>query len=893
MKLGISALSMTITVCLLVVTSQSSAQQDETEATSDFFHQIRTERIQSDPLVEWKNFGPGMSGYNEEFWTHPTDTDVMFIGPDMHVSYGSWDDGKSWHTLKDPDGLGLEMKRVLDIEFSVQDANFGMAIDWNGWAYETTDRGRSWKKIKKLGRNHDAIGIEPNDAKSFEKGWYYEQQGTRHSELAVDPTDDNIWYVGAGDFWNVKANHKSFAKPHGNRFLYADYGHIWKTTDKGKTWKKLTNDLPEDVDIGKIIVNPNNNRNVIVATSHGLLTSDDGGLSWKSTSDGLPNDLPRDLTSYYDKATGEFALYLLEQSVYEDKGNLISTKGGIFKSVDGGASWTDITGNLGIDLNAINNPDTIERYHRTLAHWFGISAAESKSRFTRLPKATLPVFNRIAVNPLDRDEIYISYNKKHDRTFGHGDVWRTLNGGRTWIAVARHGDYWKSRTDTEYWKDRGNPVGTNIEFAHLQRYMDSAPEHSGNRMLAVNAVGDVFIGIDQQTLRSIDQGRSWQQIDDFETSPGSNKWIGRGGSNLPGRFMLHETGIPGRRLLSSGEHGLWQTTDLDGWHDKTAVAVEQIEGQNHEDGIHSVSTVAVNPDDPDTIYILSWRQQHHGKVRRTIDGGKTWENIATIFEGQDKSFQKNTAPQNSLLIDPVDPDNMYFCATALKISEIHNGPSPRLGKGGYGFHRSSDAGYTWELSNDGIHEGASVRRLAMHPDDPSVLYAAANDENGGLYRTNDRGDNWTKVVIPPLIKAVNNVFIDRNNKYIYISTGRNDGSYEEGGVWRSTDHGATWQMIFKAPFVWQTESSPVNPDLIVISVAGQIVSMPDPFMNPGIYLSLDAGDTWRKINRNLGQPDKVVDVKPDPYNENVLWSALWGSGWYVGYLKGVKGWSER
>jgi len=65
-------------------------------------------------------------------------------------------------------------------------------------------------------------------------------------------------------------------------------------------------------------------------------------------------------------------------------------------------------------------------------------------------------------------------------------------------------------------------------------------------------------------------------------------------------------------------------------------------------------------------------------------------------------------------------------------------------------------------------------------------------------------------------------------------------------------------------------------------------------MDPGVYLSLDGGGTWKKINRNLGQPDKIVDVKPDPYNENVLWCASWGSGWFIGYLEGTtKGWMEK
>jgi hypothetical protein len=133
-------------------------------------------------------------------------------------------------------------------------------------------------------------------------------------------------------------------------------------------------------------------------------------------------------------------------------------------------------------------------------------------------------------------------------------------------------------------------------------------------------------------------------------------------------------------------------------------------------------------------------------------------------------------------------------------------------------------------------------------------------------------------------KRINHEFIDRNTRQIFICRRQRGGTPNEGGVWRSSDHGKTWQRIFKAFYVWQAQTSPVNPKLIVISAPGQRIQVEHPFMNPGVYLSQDAGNTWRKINHGLGQPDKIVDIKPDPFNENVLWCASWGCGWFVAYL---------
>ena len=62
----------------------------------------------------------------------------------------------------------------------------------------------------------------------------------------------------------------------------------------------------------------------------------------------------------------------------------------------------------------------------------------------------------------------------------------------------------------------------------------------------------------------------YEVITDYETHKGSKKWIGKGDSDLPGRYILLDTGIKNRALLCSGEHGLWQTTDLDNYKDKTS-----------------------------------------------------------------------------------------------------------------------------------------------------------------------------------------------------------------------------------------------------------------------------------------------------------------------------------
>ncbi|RKR14362.1 photosystem II stability/assembly factor-like uncharacterized protein [Maribacter vaceletii] len=851
---------------ILLAIFQLQCQNKET-STSSFFKKIKNERVTSNQSVEWKNFGPGMSGYNEEFWCHPTDENVMFMGPDMHVSYGTWDNGKSWHSIKDYDGDGKCMERVLDIVFSIQNPDFGLALERRGKIFKTTNRGRNWELVYTIPR--------------AEKSAY-----NAHTKMAIHPTNDAIWFVGAGDFWNVKNNHRSEKLIHGKKHSRASYGYVLKTTNAGKTWKKVATNISEDLDIARIIVNPVTPNQMYIATNFGFFVSNDTGETWESSGKGLPNNLPRDLTSYYNPKTKEFILYLVEQTVYEPNGKSIATKGGVFKSNNGGKTWENITGNLGVNYNKITDKSHRNNYHRVLSYWFDV---ESRKVYPEFPENTYSIFNRIAVNPLNKNEIYLVANQRHDKSFGPGDAWKTEDGGQTWKICARAGNYWNQNKDKTYWESKGFDKGANVEFAHVG--IANAEQNEvrfGSRSLAINSKGEVFIGVQQQTQRSNDGGKTWKQVDDYETAPGSNIWVGRGDSNLPGRQMLLETGIKDRYLLCSGEHGLWETAPLGDYPDKDAVAVKQIEGQVHDHsgnhGLHSASTVAVHPNNPNIIYTIGWRQEHRGKMRRSKDRGKTWENISTIFKGKNPEY-RGIAFQGSLIIAPEVPDNMYFTAIRHVVQEV--GASPKesvMSKGKFGVYRSNDGGYNWELSNKGLPKLVSVRRLTMDSSNSKVIYASVNQRNkhqeGGLYKSLDGALTWEKVKIPSQIQSVNNLFIDRHTKDMYMSTGSSFGSYEAGGVWKSTDNGKSWKKFFKAPYVWQAEVSLVNPKLIVVNVPYH-----SQFKNPGLYLTQDAGKSWSKINKGIGQPDKMTDFKPDPYNENILWCAAWGSGWFKAKLK--------
>jgi hypothetical protein len=236
-----------------------------------YFKKLNSKKVESTNLVVWNQVGPGMSGYCEEFWCHPTDKNVMMMSPDMYNTYGSWDGGKTWSSIKDADGDGKDLARVRKFMFSYQNPAFGFAITGSGMLYKTEDTGKSWEEVTKF------------------KG--------RSADIMVDPSNDKNWYISPGDFWNVKANWRHI---NGHVRKYKNNG-IYRSTDSGKNWQKFKVGEFENLDVGRIVVDPNNSKVVIAATSEGVFRSDNNGKTWKSSRKGLQVNRPRDLDFYFDK----------------------------------------------------------------------------------------------------------------------------------------------------------------------------------------------------------------------------------------------------------------------------------------------------------------------------------------------------------------------------------------------------------------------------------------------------------------------------------------------------------------------------------------------------------------------------------------------------------------
>jgi hypothetical protein len=268
-------------------------------------------------------------------------------------------------------------------------------------------------------------------------------------------------------------------------------------------------------------------------------------------------------------------------------------------------------------------------------------------------------------------------------------------------------------------------------------------------------------------------------------------------------------------------NGVWKTTDSGTTWTEANV------------GLDAATVTALAPAGS-TLYAGT-----QGGVSKSTDGGATW---ATAISGL-KDSSNHAEMVHALVVDPTNASTVYAATDD-------------------GVFKSTDGAATWKKSTTGASLVA-VSYLAIDPSTPATLYAIANSTNGpAVYRTKDGAATWTNVGSFPSQAA--GLAVDPRVPSRIFTTAN-------GAFQRSTDGGTTWTAGTNDHFFgfgW-TFAFPLTGTNVFAGT------------DQGVFLSTDAGATW-KFQAGLQPPTflspDVRSIAIDPHVPTTIYAASSGSG---------------
>jgi photosystem II stability/assembly factor-like uncharacterized protein len=619
----------------------------------------------------------------------------------------------------------------------------------NGGVWKTTDYGHVWEPI------------------------FDDQQTGSIGALAVAPSNPDILYVGSGE---------GLQRPD----LSTGDG-VYKSTDGGKSWKNMG--LRDGQQISAILVDPADPDRLFVAVlghpyganeERGVFRSTDGGKTWKKV-------------LYKDENTGAVALafdptnpktifadlWAARQGPWEN-GQWRGDGSGLFKSTDGGETWTQLTNGL---------PTTKQGLGRI---GFAIAPSDPKRMYATVDAPKL-------------GGIY--------RSDDAGDSWERINDeARLW---GRGDDFAEVRVDPKN-KDR-------VYMANTSTYRSSdggktftafkgAPGGDDYHTLWINPDNPdiILLAGDQGAVVTVNGGKSWsswynQPTAQFYHVITDNQfpyWV-YGGQQESGSAGVASRGNDGKitfrdwHPVGVEEYGYVAPDPLHpnliyggkaSCYDRNTGQVQDVSPEALRSGKYRflrTAPILFSPVDPHILYLAG------NVLFKTTNGGQSWDIISP-----DLSREQPEVPESIGIYRNAEMAKMprrgviYTVAPSYKnVDTLWAGTDDGL------IHLTRDGGKTWkEVTPPGLTAWSKVSLMDAGRFDADTAYAAVNrirldDQRPHIYRTHDGGKTWKEIVRGLPDNAPVNVVREDPVRRGLLFAGT------ERAVFVSFDDGDNWQPL--------------------------------------------------------------------------------------------------
>jgi photosystem II stability/assembly factor-like uncharacterized protein len=659
--------------------------------------------------LKFRLIGPAAGGRVSRVAGVPGDPLTYYIAAAASGVWKSVDGGETWKPIFDDQpissigAIAVAPSSPNIIYVGSGEANIRGNVGAGNGIYKSLDAGKTWTQV-----------------------WKQEGQiGT----MVVDPTNPDI----------------AFAAVLGHAFGPNPERGVLRTQDGGKTWQLVLKKNP-DTGASDVALDPSN-PNIVFAglwqarrrpwdltsggPGSGLYVSRDGGTTWKQlTAKGLPDGIWGKVGVAVAPSDGRRVYALIE-----------AEKGGLFRSDDGGETWTLASGHHALRQRA----------------WY---------------------YTTLTIDPLNPDIVW----------FPQVRLLKTIDGGHTIVSVKglHHGDH------HDIWIDSRNP---NRIFNGNDGGVDLTQDGGEHWFAPPLPIAQFYhVAVDGATPYHVmgamqDLGTAWGPSNSLVTEGiRLAHWRSVGGGEAG--FVVPQPDDP--NVIYAGEYlGIITRYDHRTRQPRNIAAYpENGSGHGAEDLTYRfqwTAPIATSPHDPKVVY-------HGGNVLfRSSDAGQTWAAISPDLTRNDKSKQKWAG-------GPITGDNtgVEFYGTIFAVAESPREPGLIWAGSDDGLvHVTRDGGKGWTnvtKSVPGFPEWGTVSLIEPSPFDAGTAYLVVDahrldDMRPYLWKTSDYGKSWKRITAGlPQDVSLHAVREDPKRRgLLYLGT--------ERGLMLSPDDGASWQPL--------------------------------------------------------------------------------------------------